>query len=349
MTEFGILPGGATAQLLTLERGALRVRVTDFGARMVSIEAPDRDGASGNVLLGLDDAGAYASAGGSFGAVLGRCANRIGGARFVLGGRTYRLVANDGASTLHGGPDGFGMRLWSLREAVAADAAGNPSLLLGLRSLDGEGGFPGEVEATARYTLRADALRLDLSARADAPTIVNLSAHPYFNLGGDPRHDILAHELTVHAHRFLPTGSDQVPTGELRDVAGTPFDFRVATAFGERIFTADPQLMPGRGYDSCLVLDGEPGVLREAARVHDPRSGRTLEVWTTQPGLQVYSGNSLDGSVVGRGGVMLRQSSGFALEPENFPDAPNQPGFPSAVLRPGEVYAQTIEYRFGKQ
>lgn len=341
MTQFGTLPDGRPARLHTLENETLRVRVTDYGARLVSIEAPDRGGARGHVLLGLDSAQAYAAAGGSFGAVLGRCANRIGGAGFTLDGRDYRLEANEGANTLHGGSHGFGQQAWVVREA------GGTVLELGLLSPDGDGGFPGTLQASARYSLHGGTLRLELGAVTDAPTVVNLSAHPYFNLGGSARHDILGHELTVMAGRFLPTRVDQVPTGELRPVDGTVFDFRSPVAFGARVFDADPQLMPGRGYDSCLVVDGTPGVLRPAARVRDPRSGRTLEVRSTQPGLQVYSGNSLDGSVVGWDGVTLRQSSGFALEPENFPDAPNQPGFPSAVLRPGEAYSEVIEYAFG--
>ncbi len=341
MTHFGTLPDGTVATLHTLENDTLRVCITDFGARMVSIEAPGRDGVRGHVLLGLDDAATYATAGGSFGAVLGRCANRIAGARFRLDGHEYALPANDGANTLHGGPGGFGLRTWTVREASATELA------LDLLSPDGDAGFPGALHASARYVLRGDTLRLELGARAEAPTMVNLSAHPYFNLGGDPRHDILGHELVVHAARFLPVDKAQVPTGELRPVDHTPFDFRTPWSFAAGIYDAEPQLLPGRGYDHCFMLDGESGTLRPAAEVRDPRSGRTLAVRTTQPGLQVYSGNSLNGAVKGRGGVMLRQSSGFALEAQNFPDAPNQPGFPSAVLRPGEIYAEVIEYAFG--
>ena len=341
MTQFGTLPDGTPASLHTLQNDRLRVCVTDYGARLVSIEAPDRDGVAGHVLLGLDDAAAYATAGGWFGAVLGRCANRIAGARFVLDGRAYALPANDGTSTLHGGPHGFGMRPWRVREA------GGTELALELRSGDGDEGFPGVLHVSARYLLRGDTLRLELGARAEAATVVNLSAHPYFNLGGDPRHDVLSHEVEVRAARFLPVDGAQVPTGELRPVAGTAFDFRTPRTFASGIFDTDPQLRPGRGYDHCYVLDGEAGTLRVVARVREPGSGRTLEVRTTQPGLQVYSGNSLNGGVIGRGGVALRQSSGFALEAQNFPDAPNQAGFPSAVLRPGEVYAEVIEYGFG--
>ncbi len=341
MTSFGTLPDGTAASLHTLQNDLLRVRVTDYGARMVSIEAPDRDGVRGHVLLGLDDAAAYATAGGSFGAVLGRCANRIAGARFVLDGRAYALPANDGANTLHGGPLGFGLQSWTVREAGAT------ALALDLVSGDGDEGFPGVLRVAARYVLRGDTLRLELEARAEAATVVNLSAHPYFNLGGDPRRDVLSHEVEVRAERFLPVDAGQVPTGELRPVAGTAFDFRTARTFAAGIFEDDPQLRPGRGYDHCFVVDGEAGALRVAARVREPRSGRTLEVRSTQPGLQVYSGNSLDGGVIGRGGVPLRQSCGFALEAQNFPDAPNQAGFPSAVLRPGDVYAEVIEYAFG--
>ncbi|MGI3776483.1 MAG: aldose epimerase family protein [Janthinobacterium lividum] len=341
MTHFGMLPDGTSASLHTLQNDVLRVCVTDYGARMVSIEAPDRDGVRGHVLLGLEDAAAYATSGGWFGAVLGRFANRVGGARFTLDGREHMLPANEGVNTLHGGPHGFGMRTWTVRAAGAAELA------LELVSEDGDSGYPGTMHVGARYVLRGDTLRLELEARTDAATVVNLSAHPYFNLGGDPRHDVLSHEFEIPAERFVPVDGAQVPTGELRAVAGTPFDFRVARTFADGIYGTDPQLMPGRGYDHCFVVDGEAGAMRVAARVRDPRSGRTLEVRSTQPGVQVYSGNSLTGAVVGRGGVTLRQSSGFALEPENFPDAPNQAGFPSAVLRPGERYFEVIEYGFG--
>lgn len=341
---FGTLPDGRAATVHTLGNGRLRVRVTDLGARMVAIEVPDGGGGWCDVLLGLEDAAAYATAGGSFGAVLGRCANRIGGARFTLDGRAYQLAANDRGSTLHGGPGGFGLALWRVEEAEGGDS---PRLVLSHLSPDGDQGFPGAVEARATYALGDDTLWLTLEATTDRPTVVNLSAHPYFNLAGVARHDVLDHEVEIAAAAFLPTDDRQIPTGELRPVAGTPFDFRRPQALGARIREADPQLLHGRGYDSCFALDGGATERpRFVARARDPLSGRSVEVLTTQPGLQLYSGNSLTGAVVGRGGVAFRQSAGFAFEAQGFPDAPNHPNFPSAVLRPGERYRQVIGYRF---
>ena len=340
---FGALPDGRAASVHTLDNGRLRVRITDYGARMVAIETPDRHGARDHVLLGFEHAAAYAQAGGSFGAVLGRCANRIGGGRFTLDGRVHHLATNDRGSTLHGGPGGFGQVLWKIAGAEGGDA---PSLTLTHLSPDGDQGFPGALDATARYRLEADTLWLTLEASADQPTVVNLSAHPYFNLAGVERHDVLAHEVTILADRFLPTDARQIPTGEIRPVDETPFDFRRPIAMGARIRQDDPQLLHGRGYDLCFVLDEETDQPRLAARVRDPVSGRAVDLLTTQPGLQLYSGNSLDGSVVGRGGVAFRQSAGFALEAQGFPDAPNHPAFPSAVLRPGARYRQVIGYRF---
>ncbi|MBV9748734.1 MAG: galactose mutarotase [Acetobacteraceae bacterium] len=345
---FGSLPDGRDAKVHTLDNGRLRVRITDYGARMVAIEAPDGHGGRSDVLLGLEDAAAYATAGGSFGAVLGRCANRIGGGRFELDGRTYQLATNDRGNTLHGGPVGFGEVLWRIEEAQgAAQSEDAPRLVLSHVSPDGEQGFPGTLTARATYELDGDTLRLVLEASTDKPTVVNLSAHAYFNLAGVEHHDILAHEVTIHAAAFLPTDQKQIPTGETRPVAGTPFDFRRPLALGARIREADPQLLIGQGYDICYALDGggtdQP---RLVASARDPVSGRQLDVLTTQPGLQLYSGNQLNGKVVGRGGVAFRQSAGFAFEAQGFPDAPNHPQFPSSVLRPGATYRHVIAYRF---
>ena len=341
---FGSLPDGRAASVHTLDNGRLRVRITDYGARMVSIEMPGRDGGRSHVLLSLPDAAAYASAGGSFGAVLGRCANRIGGGQFELDGRTYRLATNDRGNTLHGGPVGFGEILWNVEEVQDGDA---PRLVLSHVSPDGDEGFPGTLTVRASYSLDGDTLRLVLEASTDQPTVVNLSAHPYFNLAGVAHHDILSHEVMIHAAAFLPTDANQIPTGEVQPVAGTPFDFRRPLALGARIREADPQLLHGRGYDICFALDGgETDQPRLAATARDPASGRGVEIVTTQPGLQLYSGNMLNGTVVGRDGVTFRQSAGFAFEAQGFPDAPNHPEFPSPVLRPGMAYRQVIAYRF---
>lgn len=333
---FGRLPDGRAAQVYTLDNDKLRVRITNYGARLVSIETPDWDGRLGHVLLGFDDVAAYDAAGGSFGAFLGRYANRIGGGRFTIDGEHFHLVTNENGSTLHGGPIGFARTFWK------ADTTGD-TLSLTHVSPDGDQGFPGTLTTRAEYRLLEDRLHIELQATTDRPTIINLSSHPYFNFAGVASHDVLGHELQLRASRFLPTDERQIPTGELAPVAGTPFDFRSPRAFGDRIRHADPNLLIARGYDHCLVLDDGDG---PAAAVHDPISGRCLELFTNQPGLQVYSGNSLDGSMVGRGRLALRQSCGFALEAQNFPDAPNHDNFPNAILRPGEAYDHMIAYRF---
>jgi aldose 1-epimerase len=337
---FGALPDGRPARLYTLENRHLRVRITDFGGRMVSIEAPDRDGMRDHVLLGFESAADFAIAGGSFGALLGRTANRISGGRFTLDGQTWDLSKNEDGSTLHGGAVGFGKVLWT---AAHRD---DTSLAFDHVSPDGDQGFPGTLSVRATYRLEDDTLRLDLEAETTRPTQVNLSAHPYFNLAGPAAIDMLDHEITLFADAFLPTDARQIPTGERRLVDGTPFDFRRPVSVATRIRQADPQLLIGKGYDHCFILtdDGE-GQLRPAARVRHPGSGRVLELLTTQPALQFYTGNNLNGSVAGRDGT-YRQSAGFALEAQGFPDAPNRPEFPTAILRPGARYRQTIAYRF---
>lgn len=331
-------------KLFTLQSAEARIAVTDYGARLVSIEAPDRNGAFGHILLGFDDLSKYPTAGGSFGAVLGRYANRIANAWFRLDGITYQLKPDDNGNILHGGAGGLGNRPWE----VEAHAQGpEPYVTFRRVSPAGEEGFPGTLTARATYRLQGDTLTLELSAATDAPTVLNLSSHPYFNLTDIASADILDHEITVNAGHYLPTDARQIPTGEICGVAGTVFDFRSPRRFGERIRRTDPQLMIAHGYDHCFVLSKtrEPGP-QFAARAYSPASGRVLELFTTQPGLQLYSGNNLTGAVAGRGGIALRQSAGFAMEAQNFPNAPNQPNFPSAALRPGEEYRHLIAYRF---
>jgi aldose 1-epimerase len=341
---FGLTPDGQPAAVYALENARLRVRITDYGGRMVSIEAPDRRGERGDVLLGFDDVAAYAADDGAFGALLGRNANRIAHGRFTIDGRSYELPTNDRGSTLHGGPVGFDKVFWRVAEASAGPA---PRLVLTHVSPDGDQGFPGALSVRATYRLEGDTLTLAFEAHTTAPTVVSLSAHPYFNLAGAPHGDVLDHLLTIASDAFLPTDEAQIPTGEIRPVDGTPFDFREAAAIGARIRRAEPQLIHGTGYDHCFVLEtAAAGAPRLAARVLDPASGRVLEVSTTQPGMQLYSGNKLNGSAIGRGGVIYRQSAGFALEPQGFPDAPHHPAFPSTILRPGETYHPIIRYRF---
>jgi aldose 1-epimerase len=334
---FGQLPDGRAATLFTLENDRLRVRITNFGGRMVSIEAPDRDNHRDHILLGFADVAAYADYGGSFGCLLGRFANRIAGATFEVDGQSYALSKNNGNNTLHGGAVGFNRVFWTV--ATAEDA----TLILTHVSPDGDQGFPGQVTVQATYQLDADSLSLTFEARTTKPTVINLSAHPYFNLGGPANPDVLGHEVTIAAETFLPTDAAQIPTGEIRSVTGTPFDFRTPTPLGARIRQPDPQLFHGLGYDHCFVL----GTNGPAIRVHDPVSGRVLEIHTDQPGIQVYTGNKLSGTFAGHGSVVYRQSAGLALEPQEFPDAPHHPDFPSTVLRPGDVYSRTIRYRFG--
>ena len=332
---FGTLPDGHETRLYTLESAHLRVRITDYGGRMVSIEAPDRNGHRDHVLLGFDTVAGYLTAG-SFGTLLGRYANRIAGATVTLDGQTYALSKNEGNNTLHGGALAFSKLVWNVATANAT------TLVLTHVSPDGDQGFPGELTVQATYQLDADTLSLAFEATTTKPTVLNLSAHPYFNLGGPGCSDVLGHELTLAAEAFLPTDSAQLPTGAIQQVAGTRFDFRKPTPLGKHIRQPDPQLFLGLGYDHCFVLRGDG----PAVTVHDPASGRVLEVHTDHPGVQVYTGNKLSGAFAGHGAVIYRQSAGLALEPQAFPDAPHHPDFPSTVLRPGETYRRSIRYRF---
>jgi aldose 1-epimerase len=336
---FGPLPDGSATSLFTLQNDRLRVRITDYGGRMVSVEAPDRDGRSNHVVLGFDSVDGYLHKSSSFGTLLGRYANRIAGGRFSLDGQIYTLSRNSGPATLHGGAEGFSKHLWTV---ATAEADPTPTLVLTHCSPDGDQGFPGQVTVQATYQLAADTLSLAFEARTTKPTAINLSVHPYFNLGGPGCGDVLGHEVTIAADAFLPTDADQIPTGEIRPVAGTPFDFRQPTELGARIRQPDPQIFHGLGYDHCFVLRADQPALRAV----DPASGRVLEVLTDQPGLQVYTANKLSGTFTGHGDVIYRQSAGLALEPEDFPDAPNHPNFPSTVLRPGQIYRRWIRYRF---
>jgi aldose 1-epimerase len=336
---FGETPDGHRATLYTLQNQNMRVRITDYGGRIVSVEAPDRTGRREHVLLGFDSVADYVDAKGSFGAVLGRSANRIAGGRFALDGRTYELSKNEGDATLHGGKVGFGKMFWKLDRCDATE------LVLNLVSPDGDQGFPGELIVQATYYLKDHALCLAFEAQTTKATPVNLSAHPYFNLAGLSSGNVLGHEFTVAADVFLPTDARQIPTGEIRPVDGTVFDFRKPMTAAARIRQAEPQLRYGKGYDHYFVLGKvRNGTPRFAASARHPGSGRLLEIYTTQPGTQFYTGNNLNGSAIGRGGA-YRQSDGFAFEPQGFPDAPNQPAFPTTVLRPGAIYREAIEYR----
>jgi aldose 1-epimerase len=345
---FGVLADGTAVDRYTLDNGrGMVVRVLTYGGILQAIEVPDPGGRPANVALGFAGLDAYLEDNRPFfGALIGRYANRIARGRFRLDGRTHELPVNDPPNSLHGGPEGFDKRRWTATEAGDAAPAG---LELAYTSADGEMGYPGTLAVRARYTLGpGNQLRIDYRATTDAPTVVNLTNHTYFNLSGEAAGTIDGHRLRIDAGRYTPTDASSIPTGELARVAGTPFDFTTPRPIGERVEEADEQLAFGQGYDHNFVLDRPPGDrgLRPAARVADPASGRALEVLTTEPGVQFYSGNQLDGTLVGAGGAAYGRRAGFALETQHFPDAPNQPAFPSTVLRPGQTYRSATVYRF---
>ena len=343
---FGTTSDGTTIDRYTLTntRG-LEAEIMTFGGIITALRVPDRNGAPGDVVLGFDTLAPYLRKHPYFGALVGRYANRIANGQFELDGTTYTLAQNDGSNHLHGGPEGFHQKIWA---AQPRDTSDGPSLELSLVSPDGEEGYPGNLSVTVVYTLTdQNELRIDYTATTDQATVLNLTNHSYFNLSGGG--DILGHEMQLFSSRFIPINDNLIPTGEIRPVEGTPMDFRTPTPIGARIDNDDEQLCNGLGYDHCWVLDKAPDALGHAARAYDPASGRTLDVYTTQPGVQFYSGNMLDGSLTGKNGQIYAKRTGFCLETEHFPDSPNQPQFPSTVLRPGETYQQTTIFRFGTQ
>jgi aldose 1-epimerase len=335
---------GEGVELFTLRNAkGVEARITSFGGTLVSLKAPDRSGRLGEVTLGFDGPEPYIKGSPFFGSLVGRYGNRIGGGQFTLDGAVYSLPKNNGPNTLHGGTRGFDKVLWKGHEEKGPNG---PGVALTYVSPDGDQGFPGTLTAKVVYSLNeAGELRIEYEAVTDKPTVVNLTNHAYFNLKGSEG-DVLGHVLFLDADRFTVVGPGLIPTGELRSVSGTPFDFRKATAIGARIGDKDAQLELGGGYDHNFALNGEAGTLRLVARATEPGSGRVLEVLTTEPGVQFYSGNFLDGSVIGRGGQAYKKRYGFCLETQHFPDSPNQPSFPSTVLRPGQTYRTTTIYRF---
>ena len=350
---FGATPDGTAVERWTLSNGDTTMRVLTFGGVIQTLEVPDADGEVENVVLGYPDLEGYYTEGDPyFGALIGRYGNRIAEGRFTLDGATYQLPLNDGPNTLHGGPGGFSERVWTATDVSDDDVA---ALQLQLVSEDGDQGFPGTLTTTVTYRLDAESrLTVHYEATTDAPTVVNLTQHTYWNLAGEGSGDVYDHELQLNASGFTPVDETLIPTGEIAPVEGTPFDFREPTPIGERIRVADQQLLYGQGYDHNWVLDrrddgaregsDSEDALEEAAVLHDPASGRTLTISTTEPGIQFYSGNFLDGTLVGTGGGVYRQGDGLALETQHFPDSPNQPDFPSTVLRPGEVYDSTTVF-----
>jgi aldose 1-epimerase len=337
---------GATVEVYTLTNAqGVAARICTYGGTLVGLHAPDRAGQLADVVLGFDALEPYlgdSEQNPYFGALIGRYANRIARGAFTLDGVPYQLACNNGPNHLHGGPQGFHRAVWRA-EPRDGDA---PSLVLRHTSADGDEGYPGTLDVRVAYTLtQQNVLQIDYTATTSKATIINLTNHAYFNLAGGG--DILGHELYLAASRFLPVDSTLIPTGELRAVAGTPMDFMQPRAIGGRIGASDEQLQrASEGYDHCFVLDAGGGQLALAARAHEPRSGRVLEVHTTQPGLQFYSGNFLDGSIHGKHGARYQKYAAFCLETQHFPDGPNQPHFPSTLLQPGETYRQTTLYQF---
>jgi aldose 1-epimerase len=350
---FGAAPDGTPVERWTLSNGDTTMRVLTYGGVIQTLEVPDEHGDVDNVVLGFEDLAGYVSDDDPyFGSLIGRYGNRIAGGTFELDGTRYQLPLNNGPNTLHGGPTGFDDRVWGATAVGDEDVA---ALELTLLSENGDQQFPGTLTVTVTYTLDADSrLTVHYEATTDAPTVVNLTQHTYWNLAGEGSGDIYDHELQINAGGYTPVDQTLIPVGEVATVEDTPFDFRRPTAIGERIREDDQQLLYGQGYDHNWALDrrddgaregsDSEDALEEAAVLHDPRSGRTLTISTTEPGLQFYSGNFLDGTLVGPGGRIYRQGDGLALETQHFPDSPNQPSFPSTVLRPGEVYDSTTEF-----
>lgn len=337
--------GSINVQIYTLTSAdGIEARIMTYGATLVSLKTPDRAGNLKNIILGFDSLEPYLAGVPYFGATVGRYANRIAGGRFVLDGKSYQLPLNNGPNSLHGGNRGFDKRVWT---AQSIETSAGPSLRLTYVSAAGEEGYPGELTAHVTYRLGDDdTLTIDYEATTTAPTPVNLANHAYFNLTGDPERTILDQMLQINADRFTPINATLIPTGEMRAVAGTPFDFRTPHSIGSRIDAKDEQLRLGGGYDHNWVLNSSAtGSLRLAALLADPNSGRSVEVSTTQPGLQFYSGNFLDGKPAGAGTV-FKHRTGLCLETQHFPDSPNQPGFPSTILRPGQPYSERTVLAF---
>jgi aldose 1-epimerase len=346
-SSFGTLSDGTPVDLYTLRNPAgVEARVITYGGIIVSLKTPGRDGTFGDIVLGFDSLQGYVHDSPYFGAIVGRYANRIAKGRFMLDGKTYSLPINNPPNSLHGGDRGFDKVVWEAKPQELADGV---RLLLSHISPDGDQGYPGTLRAQVTYTLTdKDELSVEYHATTDKATPINLSQHTYFNLTGNAQRDVLGHVLTLIADRYTPVDSTLIPTGELAPVAGTPFDFRTPTAIGARIEVKDEQLRRGRGYDHNFVLSRSGTGLAHAAHVAEASSGRVLDVYTTEPGVQFYSGNFLDGTVHGKQGRVYRFRDGFCLETQHFPDSPNKPQFPSTILRPGQEFSSKTVFVFGR-
>lgn len=351
--DFGKTPEGQAVEIYTLHnaKGA-EAKIMTYGGIVQSLTMPDKSGKLADVVLGFDTLEGYVNPTyvkgcPYFGALIGRYGNRIGAAKFTLEGQTYTLATNNGPNSLHGGLKGFDKVVWTAKPSVGVHG---PQLVLAYVSKDGEEGFPGNLEVTAIYTLTEDnALKLEFTAHTDKPTVCNLTHHSYFNLAGQGNGDILGHLVYIKADKTTPVDSGLIPTGDLADVTGTPFDFRKPTAIGARINDPNTVLQYGPGYDHNWVINKPFGELGLQARVVEPTSGRVLEVWSDEPALQFYAGNFLDGTLTGKGGKVYQRRTGFCMEPQHFPDSPNKPQFPTTELKPGQTYHNVIVYKFSAE
>ncbi len=343
--SFGKLPDGTEVYSYTLSnKNGVEVKITNYGATITSIKAPDRNGKFDDVTLGYDSIDGYLVKNPHMGSLAGRYANRIGKGEFKLNGKSYTLAKNNGENHLHGGPNGFFKQIWNASEVESKDGA---AVRMKYLSKDGEENYPGNLDVTVTYTLTDDnELKIDYLATTDKDTILNLTNHSYFNLAGAGNGDILKHQIKINAKEFTPVDKTMIPTGKIEALAGTPMDFSKLTAIGERIDQNYEQLVIGKGYDHNYVLSNGADLKAQDVEVYEPTTGRVMEVFTDQPGVQLYTGNFLDGTITGKGGKAYPRRSGFCLETQHYPDSPNKPNFPSAVLKPGEKYQTTTIYKF---
>jgi len=344
--SYGTTQGGQAVDIFTMTNDhGLRVRFLSLGGVITEIDVPDRAGRLDNIVLGLKTLKEYETLPGHFGAITGRYANRIGGAQFTLGGQTYHLIANNGANTLHGGPNALDRQVWTVSPTQAPDGI---AATLSYVSKDGDQNFPGTLTTHVTYTLtNDDELRIDYLASTDKDTVINFTNHSYFNLAGNGSGSVADQMLLVNADRYTSTGPDQIPTGEIAQVEGTPLDFRQMMPIGARLNSAFQQMVYAHGYDHNFVLNQRPGdSITFAARAYDPRTGRFIDCFTTEPAVQVYTSNGMNGSVVGSSGTTYRQTEAFTLETQHFPDSPNKPNFPTTELKPGQDFHSTTIFRF---
>ena len=343
--SFGKTADGHNVDLYTLRNArGVEAKITNYGGIVVSLKVPDRNGKFDDVVLGFNDLDSYLKGHPYFGAIIGRYGNRIAKGRFTLNGVEYKLAVNNGENHLHGGIKAFDKVVWTGKESKTS---AGPAVTLTYLSKDGEEGYPGNLNITVVYTLtNNNELKIDYSATTDKDTVINLTHHSYFNLAGEGNGDILNHRVLINANRFLPTDAGSIPTGELRQVAGTPFDFRKLTAIGARINQDEEQLKLGNGYDHTWIITGRPGTLRLAAQAFEPTSRRRMQVWTTEPGMQFYTGNFLDGTLTGKSGKIYQRRYGFCFETQHYPDSPNQSAFPTTTLKKGTTYRSTTIYKF---